>query len=155
MKTLFLFLILSFGLMASNNTFAQKIDLNSTPKYPSNWIVVYDSPIGKGVDFSKINFKPNQLKEGTDFSNTFKKEAETGLSSCYLDFFLDKKENQKFIPEDWKKFVIIFTGTVFQEGKDIVYKTMSYDKKDALWIEGRNYANYILENSSSIIIQLN
>jgi hypothetical protein len=153
MKHLF-FILALFGLFTLNVK-AQKIDSNCAPKVPNNWTVVLDSPLGKEVDLSKINFKPNPIKEGTDLSNTFKKEAENGLSSCYLDFFLDKKENQKFIPEDWKNIVVIFTGTVFQEGKDIVYKTMFYDKKDAIWIEGRNYGNYILENSFSVKVLLN
>lgn len=153
MKKLFFLLILFLGFIL--NTSAQKVDSNSEPKVPSNWTLISDSQVGKGVDLSKIIFKPKPFPEGTDLSTTFKKESETGISACYLDFFL-KKENQRLIPEDWKNIVVIFTGTPFQEGeKDIVYRTMYYDKNNATWMEGKNYANFILEHTSGMTILLN
>lgn len=155
MKTLVFVLILIIGIFNLNVVNAQKVDSNSEPKIPNNWTLVSDSQAGKGIDLSKITFKPKPFPEGTDLSATFKKEAETGISACYLDFFL-KKENQRLIPEGWKNIVVIFTGTPFMEGdKDIVYRTMYYDKSSGFWTEGKNYANFTLEHSSGMTILLN
>jgi len=154
MKTLFFYFLLIIGIFNLNIANAQKISKDCTPKVPfKNWDIFYNSPTGDDIDFSKIKFKLNPIKEGTDFSSTFKKEAEIGINACYLDFFL---ENKKLIPDDWKNITIIFTGTVFQEDKKyLVYKTLFYNRDRNDWVEGKNYAEFILGNTSGVSPLLN
>jgi hypothetical protein len=151
MKKLLFLLILVISVFSFNTINAQKIS-NCTPKVPknsNNWTVVKNSNVGDGIDFSKINVKLEPVKEGTNLSDNFEKEAQSGFSTCYLEFFL---ENQQVIPDDWKKAVIVFTGTVFKEdGKYIVYRTIFFNKDEKQWVDGKNYADYILENTYKLV----
>lgn len=99
------------------------IDLDADPFVPGGWKVEEHKKGGKWkFDPKKIKlyFSPNQMFNNTIVGKDLRKELanESVANASLLDWYW---VNTKFIPEDWKRNVVFFWGTIYRDSIGTLY----------------------------------
>lgn len=110
------------------------IDCNAAPDTPFDWEVVEHKNGGQlewPTEKIELWISEEQIVSPIEGNKLRKKlEGQKVMNACVLDFLL---KNPELIPDEWKRKVVFFWGTIYRDQESFLHARCIYWKDDK-WV---------------------